>query len=630
MYLSELSEYFKQLESISSRLTLRDILIELIEKLDEKEAQVVSYFLQGRLVPPFINLEFNIAERMISKYITERFNITSSKELGDLRLKYKDLPGVYEFLATQKKASSSLQNMTILDTYNALTEIALTEGAGSITKKLSLLDSLLSKIDPTSGKYILRLIQGRLRLGVSVRSILDALAYKESKQSGIDIKIIKSIFDRAYGLTSDIGYITSVYKAKGFEAIKQVKFRAGIPIAPQLAEREKTLKKCLERIPFPLVDPKMDGLRGQIHIFDKYYFEQHTFEDRVWAKIYTHLLNTRENTLLSSSTRFFVKIFSRNLEDLTPMFPEITEWVNKYGETFFRKIKNDKPLVAVLDSELIGYNENTGEFFGFQVTMTRRRKYGIKEAMQDVPIRAFVFDMMVYGDELIDHPLKERRKIAEEVFADLPSESTVILNTAHKFYESKKAHQKILEEVQAIFYDYVSRGVEGIMIKDPEAPYEPGVRKFSWIKFKRAMKKELADTLDVVVLGYYYGKGRLATLGIGGLLAGVYDQDNDTFVTIAKIGTGFSDNDWLQIKKILDDLAVDRKPARVEVAKELIPDVWVYPKLVIEVSADEITKSPIHTAKVALRFPRFERIREYKTPDEATTLKEVYELANLT
>ncbi len=638
MQFSELVSYFQKLEKISSRLKLREILLDLYSKLTYDELQIVSYFLQGRLAPPYVDLEFNISEKTIDRYILEAFSTSSllssdpEKQYKNLKLSHRDSAGAYEVLKKSfikaNDRTISFEDLSITRVYSELLELTLIEGVGSVKRRLKLLDGLLAKLSPAAGKYIIRLILGRLRLGVSVRTILDMLAYHYSLVSKDAVGNAKKHFDRAYGITSDIGYVGALYFKEGFQAVQKVRFIPGVPIALQLAEREPTLEACLKRIPYPYVDPKLDGLRGQIHIFDRTHLGKDYFEGRVWAKAYLSKINKKEQSLLSNhgnDEEYVVKIFSRNLEDLTPMFPEIHDWAKIYADKIFETIQPSDLKAVVFDSELIGYNESLGEFYPFQVTMTRRRKYSVSKLAQQIPIRAFVFDVMFYKKEVLTYPFRKRRELLEEIFSKVKADTAITLQVIYKFDKREDTH-KVLKTVENLFYDYVSRGVEGIMIKDPNAPYEPGVRKFNWIKFKRAMKSELADTLDLVVLGYYYGKGRLASFGIGGLLVGVYDKDKDEYLTVSKVGTGFADADWLKIKGLLDDLKVDKPVFNVRVSKELIPDVWVYPQLVIEVEADEITKSPIHTAGLALRFPRFKRIREDKTSTQATTLKELKEL----
>ena len=170
------------------------------------------------------------------------------------------------------------------------------------------------------------------------------------------------------------------------------------------------------------------------------------------------------------------------------------------------------------------------------------------------------------------------------------------------------------------------------MAKRLDSPYQAGARNFNWVKLKRNTSGELTDTVDVVLIGYYGGKGKRAEFGAGALLAGVYDSDKDEFVSISKLGTGLSDEGWRDLHKQMNRLEVSEKPARVN--SVLVPDVWLRPEVVVEVLADEITPSPRHTAgKVddqpgfALRFPRIVSFRSAdKKPEDATTVNEIREM----
>ncbi|HCG01152.1 MAG TPA: hypothetical protein DEV93_11485 [Chloroflexi bacterium] len=163
--------------------------------------------------------------------------------------------------------------------------------------------------------------------------------------------------------------------------------------------------------------------------------------------------------------------------------------------------------------------------------------------------------------------------------------------------------------------------------KERATPY-----RTNWVKLKRNTSGQLIDTIDVVLLGYYRGKGRRTEFGAGALLAGVYDSDKDEFVTISKLGTGLSDQAWRELHERLAKLEVPEKPARVN--SNIFPDAWLEPAIVVEVLADEITPSPRHTAGMsedqpgfALRFPRIVSFRTAdKKPEDATSVREIREM----
>ncbi|MGB9634839.1 MAG: ATP-dependent DNA ligase, partial [Candidatus Micrarchaeia archaeon] len=277
----------------------------------------------------------------------------------------------------------------------------------------------------------------------------------------------------------------------------------------------------------------------------------------------------------------------------------------------------------IFEGEALAYNENTGEFYPFQQTIQRKRKYDVAEKAESMPLRLFAFDILyLNGKNLITLPLKERRKILESVVKK--GSKTILLSEAYKV----ASH----DEVQRYFDEFISRGLEGIIAKDLNAPYTVGARKFAWIKLKRSYKGELSDTIDLVIVGYYAGRGARAKFKFGGVLGAVYDPHTDTFQTIAKVGSGFSEDQMEMMEEILSKSVVKKPDPRVNSLMK--PTYWVEPRYVITVNADEITRSPVHTCgKVgdepgyALRFPRMiGDIRKDKRPEDATTVDEVIEM----
>jgi DNA ligase-1 len=284
--------------------------------------------------------------------------------------------------------------------------------------------------------------------------------------------------------------------------------------------------------------------------------------------------------------------------------------------------KQIKAKTAILEGEALSYDPETGEFHPFQVTMQRKRKYDLEEMTVKFPLRLVAFDLLYLdGKDFTGQGYAKRHETLAAIIA--PGERVEI---------SKHLVTQDAKEIEKYFMDAITSGLEGIMAKRLDSRYQAGARNFNWIKLKRSYQGHLSDTVDGVVVGYLRGRGMRARFGIGALLVAVYDQKQDKFATIAKIGTGFSDAEWPQMRALLDKIAVAQKPARVDALLE--PDVWVEPKYVIEMQADEITRSPIHTAgKIgdepgyALRFPRvIGFIRTDKKAEDATTVKEIFKM----
>jgi DNA ligase-1 len=387
-------------------------------------------------------------------------------------------------------------------------------------------------------------------------------------------KSMREPLERAYNLCSDLGLVAKKYY-EGKENIKKFKIILFHPIRPALAEREPTPEAILKRLGKGAAEVKLDGFRCQIH---------------------------KEGNK--------VEIYSRNLERTTQMFPEIVDAVRK----------SVKAKEAIFEGEALAYNESTGELYPFQYTIQRKRKHGIEEMSTEMPLHLFAFDVLyLEGEDQTLKPYHERRKTLERIIKGdgiSVAESIVTDNAA---------------ELEKYFERSVERGMEGLMVKDLNAHYIAGSRKFAWIKLKRSYRGELADTIDVVIVGYLLGKGIRAEFKFGGILGAVYDEKADMFRTIARVGSGFSEEMMKKLKKTLDEIVVKKKPARVDSLIE--PDFWVTPKYVITVKADEITESPMHTAGrkdgtgYALRFPRMVGdIRQDKRPEDATTVKEIIEM----
>jgi DNA ligase-1 len=358
--------------------------------------------------------------------------------------------------------------------------------------------------------------------------------------------------------------------------VNALKVTVGRPIRSQLAERLPNPEAVIKRLGMVAVQPKYDGIRVQIH------------------------KNGSE-----------VRVFSRNLEDYTLMFSELTSAA--------QALKDD---TLILDGEAIAYSKELEEYLPFQLTASRRRQHGIEQAARDLPLVAFVFDILYQnGRDLTELPYEERLALVDKVIAG----STVLLPAPIIKTDSVEVLTKTL-------LDNISQGLEGVVVKRPDSKYQAGARNFNWVKLKRHTSGQLNDTVDLVLLGYYFGKGKRAEFGVGALLAGVYDADNDRFGTITKLGTGLSDAEWREIHERADKLQVAQRPARVD--SILTPDVWLEPEVVVEVMADEITPSPRHTAGMAgdqpgfaLRFPRVVSFRGAdKRPEDATTVKEIADL----
>jgi len=407
-------------------------------------------------------------------------------------------------------------------------------------------------------------------------TIVDALS-----EAFCGSKSFRPIIEKAYNISSDLGLIAKILAEEGLEKIKSITPKIGIPIRPMLCERLPSPEEILEKLGGKcLAEYKYDGERVQIH----------KEGDKIW-------------------------IFSRRLENITHHYPDIVEMAKKH-------IKSRE---AIVDGECVAINVDTGEILPFQELMHRRRKYGIEEAMKEFPASVFLFDCLYNeGESLIDKPLEERRKILRE-----------IVEEGERFKLSEAKLVTTVEEMEEIFERAISDGCEGIVAKSlgSDSIYQAGARGFLWIKLKRSYQSKMVEPVDLVIVGAFMGRGRRAGT-YGALLLAAYDRNKDMFVTIAKCGSGFTDEDLENLPEILGEYKIERKHPRV--FSKIDADVWFVPQKVIEVIGDEITLSPVHTCAMdviragsglAIRFPRFTgRWRDDKGPEDATTVDEIIEM----
>jgi len=579
MFFSELSKYFEKIEKNSSRLEITRILAELFNKLNAQEIAKVVYLLQGRVGPAYEGIDFGMAERTIIKSAMSALNIDRSyfekefKKSGDLGTTVESFKKLY--------TSFEEKDMEVLAVYDFFYRLATASGNGSQDVKTSLLSQLIRSLDPLSGRYLVRLPTGIIRLGFSDMTILDAYSWMLKGD-----KSLRPIIETAYHVRPDLGFIGKILKEKGVGGLKEIEPTVFTPIIMMKAERMSSAKEIIKQIGKCLVEPKFDGFRLQVHYIGS---------------------DPRRGSDPTESLPK-VKLFSRSLEDVTYMYPDIVEGVK-------REVKAEE---LIIEGEAIGYNPKTGEFLPFQETVQRKRKYEITEKAIEVPLKLFAFELLfLNGKNFIKEPFIERRKALEEVTLKNKDISKQIIVVDHQEAVDKE------DRLEKIFDKAIAKKLEGVIAKKIDGIYQPGARGWNWIKYKRSYSSKINDTIDCLVMGYDFGKGKRTDFGMGAFLVGVFDNKNDKFVTVAKIGTGLTDVEWKELKIKSSELRIKNKPENYLVDKMAECDVWISPKIVVEIKADEITKSPTHTAGLALRFPRLERFREDKNPQEVTILGEL-------
>jgi DNA ligase-1 len=575
MKFMDVAKAFDQIEQESSRLKITEMLADLLKQATPGQSAAIAYLSLGDLHPSYKGTKFNFAEKSMIKVLAKLLDVTEHT-IKAKEAKFGDLGLVA--LESEGKSESKL---TLHEVEKELDEFAEISGEGSTQEKEKKLLDLFNKLDLLSIKYVIRIILGKLRLGFSDMTLLDAFSWMH-----VGDKSVRKELEEAYNVCVDIGLIVKILKEDGIKGIKNIGIVPGIPVRPAAAERLPDAESIFKKLGKCVAQPKLDGFRLQVHINK------------------TH-------------SKHEVHFFSRNLQDMSEMFPDLKEAV----------LKLDVKTV-VLEGEAIAYDIQTGTFLPFQETVKRKRKYEIEKFAQDFPLKLYVFDVLyLNGESYLDKGHEKRRSVVLDLLKDKTIEKQGII------YAIEEIEIDSAKKLDEYFEQNISAGLEGVVVKKPDSIYQAGKRNFNWVKFKRQESGELEDTIDCVVLGYYTGSGKRASFGIGALLVGIYNKHEDMFQSIAKIGTGLSDEEWRAQKKSCDKIKVVQKPHNVQCSKELYPDVWVDPQIICMIRADEITLSPLHTAGkttqklgYALRFPRLMGYRPDKSALEATEIKEIESL----
>jgi len=545
MLFATLASYYERLERTTKRLEMVDLLVELLSHTPPDAVDKVSYMTLGELYPAYVGLELGVAEKLALKAV-QRVSGAKNAIISQLYSQLGDIGSVAEVILNRKvQTTLTAGELTVEEVYKSLENIARATGPGAQESKLSILSRLLSHASPIEAKHILRIVTGKMRLGVADMTLLEALA----KHYGAS----RELFERAYNISSDIGLVAKTAACEGVEGVANLRMRVGVPVRCMLAERLSSPEEILEKTGGKaFVEFKYDGERMQIH-----------------------------------RKGMDVMIFSRRQENITSQYPDVVS----------RVLDHVKAGEAILECEAVPVSLDTGEMLPFQELMHRRRKKEIEKAIEEYPITLYFFDILYLdGEDLTTLTLPERRGILEKVIT-------------------------ISDSVK------LSRGEDSV--------YRAGARGWQWIKYKRDYRSEMIDTVDLVVVGAFHGRGR-RTGRYGALLMASYDRSKDMFQTVCKVGSGFKDEDLDNFTSLINSIKLDHKSPRVESNME--PDVWVNPKIVLEIIGAEITLSPTHTCGrdavkpghgLAIRFPRYTgRLRDDKGPEDATSSEEIIAMYN--
>ena len=567
MDFDKLAQLYEELEKTSSGNTMREILSEFFKNVPQEDIDIVAYLTLGKIASDFDDVNLGLADKSVLKSIAVAGATELSKvqkimqEAGDAGLTAEKI------LQKKPRTLVPVGTLTIHELFEKLHKITETTGSGSQDAKSNILVSLLQKTSAQGAKYVIRIVLGTLRMGVGDMTVLDALAiaYTGEKKN-------KELLEAAYNICPDVGIIAQTMAKQGLKGIAKIDVHVGRPIKMMLAQRIESLEELSKKMSGKVtVEGKYDGERIQAH----------------------------------KDKKGKITLFSRRLENITAQFPDLVGYLEKFVDA----------KEFVVEGEVIAIDEE-GKPLPFQTLMQRRRKYDVEEYIKKIPVQIKLFDLLY---------LNGKSMFLEAFFTRTEKLAKIVKKSKHVVITDSIITDDV-EKINAFFQEMLEEGYEGIMIKSraDDSVYQAGTRGWNWIKWKREYVKEMHDTFDLVIVGAFHGKGKRAGM-YGALLCAAYNAKQDQFETLCKLGTGLTDEVLAELPKMLSKHKVARKPARLTINKEMEPEVWFEPYLVVEVLGAELTKSPFHTcgSGIALRFPRFLRFRNDKKAEQATTTKEI-------
>jgi DNA ligase-1 len=576
MLYETLAKAYDETESASGSLEKTRIFSGLLVTAEKADVGRIVALTMGKLFPDWKGEpEMGIAESTAIQVITVAASIDEGAVKASLR-KTGDIGSTAEaLLAASAQESLFSEDLTVERVYETLVDTSRASGSGSTKEKISKLVGLLTDAEPIEARYILRTVTGSLRLGLGDMGIIDAIAIAFTGD-----KNARPYVEHAFNVCSDLQRVASVIAESGLGGVKAIHTEVGTPIRMMAAKKLSSPAEILEKAGGrALVEYKYDGERVQVH-------------------------KNGQN----------VTLYSRRQEVITSQYPDVVEYVRSHIEA----------ESCVMEGECVAIDPASGALRPFQELMRRRRKTEIASMMEEVPVALFFFDILYLdGTDVTAKPLLERRAMMERI---VRTDARVNLTTA-EVTESP-------ERLQEIFEAALATGHEGVIAKAVHegSTYQAGARSWLWIKLKASYTEGMADTMDFVVVGAIHGRGKRTGL-YGAILASAYDPQSDSYPTVCKIGTGFTEDMLSEFKSRLEPHRIGHRSPKVET--DIEADVWFEPVEVIEVIGDEITLSPTHSAGkrhlkdggLAIRFPRFTgRWRDDKDPTQATTVDDLIEV----
>ena len=572
-----LVNYYESLNKTTKRLEKAYIISDLLKRTDRNDIKQVIYLLQGSVFPAWDERKLGMSSMLVVKAL---ISITgnSKDKIEKLWKKEGDLGIVAELLIGNKKQRTLVQKkLTVAMVFYDLRKVAELAGKGTVNKKIQLISGLLSNSSPLGAKYIIKTVLNNLRIGIAEGTVRDAIVWAffeseiefkyDSEQNIFDVdryrynKYIDAV-QSAYDVTNDFGEVASIARAKGLDGLNEIRIEVGMPINPMLAIRVESVEEALEALGKPvLCDLKLDGFRLLIH----------KKENKFW-------------------------FYTRRLENVTNQFAELIPILKE-------QIRGNS---YIIDSEIVGYDKETGNYLPFQAMSQRiKRKYNIEKTAKEIPVEINVFDILCYeGKSQTDKTQKERRDLLEKIAKEIP----------RKLMLTKKIISSNSDEIQKFFDDAIKNGLEGIMVKSLSTKYVSGRKVGGWVKLKTVL-----ETLDLVIVEADYGEGKRAKTLSSYTVA---CRDKNKLIVVGKVSTGVKEKDgeftYKKITKMLRPMIISYEGKHVKLK----------PEIVVEVLFEELQLSPTYDSGFALRFPRILRIRPDKGTNEASTINDVKKIYN--